>query len=108
MRAELSNAVSEVRGGLILVVIAAVFGMVGLNLLAGAVVAGIIALGLPPFWSAVIVGGCFLGLALGCGVVARQRFARATLVPERAARNLKADAATLTGAFGKGDGDAQG
>lgn len=64
-KAEAKLAVSQASRAAAQIAVAAIVGIVGLNVLAGAAVAGLVALGLAPGWSALIVGVVLLLLALG-------------------------------------------
>lgn len=97
-KAEFARAVDEAKGAVIQLVIAAVLAMVGLNVLAGAVVAAIIELGLSPLWAAALVGVVFLGLALGFAQSARSKLQMSNLAPNRSKDNLKRDLDTLSAA----------
>ena len=99
LRAEASHALGETQRALISLVVAAVLAMVGLNVLAGAGVAGLTELGLSPFISALIVGGVFVLLALGFAASAKARLKSENLTPRRSGESLKRNLDTVQAAL---------
>lgn len=106
VKAEAARAAFEAKGALIKLLIAAVLAMVGLNVLAGAIVAAIIEAGLSPMWAAVIVGAVFLALALGYAQSARSALKVSNLMPGRSGDSLRKDADTLASALKGADRNA--
>lgn len=104
LRAEASHALGETQRALISLVIAAVLAMVGLNVLAGAGVAGLTELGLSPFVSALIVGGIFVLVALGFASSAKARLKGENLAPRRTGESLKRNLDAVQAAL-KQEGD---
>jgi hypothetical protein len=94
-RAEATQGLRTAGGGLAKVAIAAVLGLVGLNVLAGAAVAGLAAAGLGPAWAAVIVGVGLCGLALGFALAGRAALRLRGILPDRAMRGVRRDVDTV-------------
>lgn len=99
LRAEASRALGETQRALVSLVIAAVMAMVGLNVLAGACVAGLTGLGLSPFVSALIVGGVFVLIALGFANSAKARLKGENLSLNRSGESLKRNLDTVQSAL---------
>jgi hypothetical protein len=91
-RAEATENVKAAGAGIAKVAVGLVVGLVGLNVLAGAVVAGLAATGLGPAWAAVIVGGVLCGLALALVVAGKAALRLRGLWPDRTLRGLRRDA----------------
>jgi cytochrome c biogenesis protein CcdA len=94
-RAEVAERLDAVRQSVVQVVIAVVLGITAINVLAGAAVAAVVALGLTPIWAAVIVGGILLILALGFAQHAARLLRDAGALPKRTAASVKRDVETL-------------
>ena len=94
-RAEATESVRSAGAGLVKVVGAVVVGLVGLNVLAGAAVAGLAATGLGPAWAAVIVGGVLCAVALALALAGKAALSLRGLWPDRAMRGLRRDAAAV-------------
>jgi hypothetical protein len=92
-RAELSEKVSQIAGGLGLVIGGAVLIMPGLVVLLEAGVAGLQSTGLAPHWAALIVGGAVLVVGLILVAVGAMRFKAKNLVPSKTMKQLQRDAA---------------
>lgn len=88
---------SRAGSGLALLVLAAILALTALDVLAGALVAYLSAVGLPAGIAALIVGGAVLGLALVLAVIGKSRLSPNALGPTRVLRNLHEDAATVKG-----------
>lgn len=87
-RAEVSEGMSAAIRGLMLLVIAAIIALTGLNVLAGAAIAILVDQGINPMLAAVIVGGVLVLLAIvlllrGAGLVKT-----GSLAPKRAAERM--------------------
>lgn len=65
-KAEVRQNLRAVRQAAVQFVFAVVFGVIALNLLAGAAVAGLVAAGLSPWAAALVLGAFLLLLAYGC------------------------------------------
>ena len=100
-RAEASEGLKAAVAGLIKVAVAAVVGLVGLNVLAGAAVAGLAAAGLGPAWASVIVGLVLCALALGLALAGRSALRLRGLWPDRAVQGLRRDAETVRASLGE-------
>lgn len=88
---------SRAGNGLALLVLAAILALTALDVLAGALVAYLAAVGLSAGIAALIVGGAVLGLALVLAVIGKSRLSSSALGPTRVLRNLHRDAATVKG-----------
>lgn len=94
-RAEARQAMGDVARALALIALAGIVALVGLNLLAGALVALVVSWGLSPGWAAVTVGGGLLVVALLVLFLGLGHLQRARLAPERRAESLRRDLAAL-------------
>jgi Putative Actinobacterial Holin-X, holin superfamily III len=91
-RAEAAEGLKAAGSGLVKIAVAAVVGLVGLNVLAGAAVAGLAATGLGPAWAALIVGGGLCLVALGLALAGKAALRLRGIMPNRAFRGLRRDA----------------
>lgn len=91
-RAEAAEGLKAAGSGLTKIVMAAILGLVGLNVLAGAAVAGLAATGLGPTWAALIVGLGLCALAYVLVLAGRAALRLRGLWPNRALRGLRRDA----------------
>lgn len=94
-RAEAGRAIGDLGRALALIAVAGIVALVGLNLLAGALVALAVGWGLSPGWAAVTVGGGLLVLALLVLFLGLGHLQRARLAPQRRAESLRRDLAAL-------------
>jgi hypothetical protein len=94
-RAEAAERLEAARQSVIQVLIAVVLSITAINVLAGAVVAALVVLGLTPVWAAVVVGGLMLLLALGFAQQAARLLREAGALPKRGAASVKRDVETL-------------
>lgn len=94
-RAEASEGLKAAGSGLVKIGIAAVVGLVGLNVLAGAAVAALAHAGLGPAWAALVVGLGLCAVALGLALAGRAALRLRGLWPDRALRGLRRDAEAL-------------
>ncbi len=98
-RAEARRSLGDATSALAKLVVAAIFGLCGLNTLAAAAVAALVAAGSTslwaPVWSGLAVGS---GLLLVAGVLVQigmRQLTPANLAPKRMMANLRQDAETL-------------
>lgn len=91
-RAEAAEGLKAAGSGLVKIGVAAVMGLVGLNVLAGAAVAGLAAAGLGPAWAALIVGGGLCLVALALALAGKAALRLRGVLPNRALRGLRRDA----------------
>ena len=91
-RAELSEKVSQIAGGLGLVIGGAVLIMPGLVVLLEAGVAALQSTGLAPHWGALIVGGAVVVVGLILVAIGAMRFKAGNLVPSKTMNQLQRDA----------------
>lgn len=91
-RAEATEGLKAAGSGLVKIAIAAVVGLVGLNVLAGAAVAALAATGLGPVWAAFLVGLALCLVALGLALAGRGALRLRGIWPDRAMRGLRRDA----------------
>lgn len=94
-RAEISRNLSRAGMGLAFIGIAAILALVGLNVLASALVAWIAAEGLSVGLAALIVGGILLLVAIILALAGKSRLSADALTPSRSTDNLKKDAARI-------------
>lgn len=94
-KAEMTDKLRQAGAGIGLVVAGAVVGVVALNTLAGAAVAGLVAQGIAPGWAALIVAVVAGLLALVLIGVGRRALSPENLMPRRTARNVRRDATTV-------------
>ena len=94
-RAEATEGLKAAGSGLAKIAIAAVVGLVGLNVLAGAAVAALAATGLGPVWAAFLVGLALCLVALGQALAGRAALRLRGIWPERALRGLRRDAEVM-------------
>lgn len=91
-RAEVAEGLKAAGSGLVKIGIAAVVGLVGLNVLAGAAVAALAVAGLGPVWAAFVVGLVLCLVALGLALAGRAALRLRGVWPDRALQNLRRDA----------------
>lgn len=94
-RAEISRNLSRAGMGLAFIGIATILALVGLNVLASALVAWIAAEGLSVGLAALIVGGILLLVAIILALAGKSRLSADALTPSRSTDNLKKDAARI-------------
>lgn len=95
-RTELAQGVHRISLGLSLLLMGAVLAITGLFTLLLALVKGIAVLVHSDALAALIVGGVFLLLAIGLGLLGRSKTSLSTLEPSRTERQIKQDARVLT------------
>lgn len=101
LKAEAARAASDARSALAMFAVAAVLGLVALNVLAGAAVEALVLAGLHPVWAMLAVGAGLLLVTLVCALTARKRLRPENLSPWRSSRSLRRDLAALGGDEGK-------
>ncbi|WP_194095690.1 phage holin family protein [Marivivens aquimaris] len=84
-----ATAVGVIVGGVVLT-------LVGLNVIAAALVAALSAAGLHPFWSAVIVGGVAIVAALIMIKGGMSKLKASSLAPTRTTENVRRDVHAIT------------
>lgn len=94
-RAEAKRSIGEATSAMAKIVIAVILGITAVNVLAGAAVAGLVALGMAPIWASVLVGGGLLLSAYVMVQIALPQLTPANLAPKRTLANLRHDAETL-------------
>lgn len=94
-RAEAKRSLDDAISALGKLVFAAIFGVVAMNVLAGAAVAGLVEAGLAPLWASVIVGVALLVLAYVLGKIGLGQLSPSNLAPKHIMKNLSEDAQTL-------------
>ena len=100
-KAELLENLRNAATGIVMLIAAAILAITALNVLAGALVAGISSFGVPPAYSALIVG--VLLALIGWLLFSRGKAALqpANLVPGRTAKNVRRDAESIKESFEK-------
>ena len=91
-RVEAAEGLKTAGAGLVKIGVAAIVGLVGLNVLAGAAVAALAATGFGPAWSALLVGVVLCLVALGLALAGRAALRLRGIWPDRALRGLRRDA----------------
>ena len=94
-RAEAEESLRDMVKGVVHLLIAAVFALVALNVLAGMLVMLLVWLGAGPILASLLVGVALLLVAAGLTVFGLQRLSLETLVPDRFFKNLRRDKRTL-------------
>lgn len=94
-RAEAVEGARRAAGGIGRIAAAAVIGLVGLQALAGAAVGGLMAAGLGPIWSPLLVGLALCVVAAVLFHLGRSALGPRRLLPRRSLRNLERDAAAV-------------
>lgn len=94
-RAEAAEGVKAAKMGLVKIAVAAILALVGLNVLAGAAVAGLAEAGVPPVWAAVIVGCGLCLIALGLGLAGKAALTLKGIWPGRAMQGVRRDVAAV-------------
>lgn len=94
-RAEATDSLRSVGSGLAKLAAAAVVGLVGLNVLAGAAVGALAAAGLGPVWAALVVGLALALLALVLAVAGRAAVMLRGRKPRRFLDGLRRDARAM-------------
>ena len=98
-RAEMVASLKSAVSGIVMMAIALVLAITGVNVLSAAVVAALIAAGLSALWATVLTGVLFLvlaGILVMAGVSAIKRVG---LVPRRMATNVQRDVKAATEAY---------
>lgn len=95
VRAEVAERLQSARSAVVQACVALVLGITAINLLAAALVAFAIAMGLPPIWATVLTGGLLLLLAFGFAQAAAGRLRDAGSLPKRSAASVKRDVQVL-------------
>lgn len=96
-KAEMRDTAAKAGAALALMAVAAVLGVVGLNILAGTAVLALIAMGMSEVVAALVVGVAILGLAAILFFMARDRLQAVGKAPGRMAENLKRSASAVKG-----------
>lgn len=94
-RAEIGRSVATGGTGIALIGVGAILALVGLNVLASALVAWIAEQGLSIGMAALIVGGVLLVVAIILALVGKSRLSPEALTPKRTPRNLRRDIDTM-------------
>lgn len=94
-RAEIHDGIQTAVAGIAMMAGALVMVLVGLNVLAAAIVAGLTEMGIHPGWSAFIVGVLFLVAAGILVMTGKKSLDPQVLAPNRTARNVRRDAETI-------------
>lgn len=94
-RAELGENLNGAMTAVGVIVAGVVFILVGLNVIAAALVAALTAAGMHPFWSAVIVGGVALIAALIMIKGGMSKLKASSLAPTRTTENVRRDVSAI-------------
>jgi hypothetical protein len=91
-RAEATENVKAAGAGIAKIAVGLVVALVGLNVLAGAAVAGLAATGMGPAWASLIVGAVLCAVALALVFAGKAALRLHGLWPDRTLRGLRRDA----------------
>ena len=94
-RAELGENLNGAMTAVGVIVAGVVFTLVGLNVIAAALVAALTAAGMHPFWSAVIVGGVALIAALIMIKGGMSKLKASSLAPTRTTETVRRDVSAI-------------
>ena len=94
-RAEISESIDSLRASLAAMALALALGIVGLNVLATALVVLATEAGLPPHWASLAVSAVLLVTAFAIFSFAKSALHKIGFMPTRAARNLQRDASAI-------------
>lgn len=94
-RAEAKRSLGDAGSALGKLAVAAILAITALNVLSGAVVAGLVALGWAPVWANLAVGGGLLLVAFILVQIGLAQLKPSNLAPKRMMANLRHDAETL-------------
>lgn len=94
-QAEIATSMRQAGIGLALMIVAVVLMVASINLLAAALVAGLVHAGLAPVWATLAVGIVLLLVAFILVSIARRALRPSALVPRRALQGLQRDLETL-------------
>ena len=98
-RAEISESMDRLKASLAAMAIALVLGIVGLNVLAAALVVFATEAGLAPHWASLAVGLVLLVIALAVFSFAKSAVNEIGFVPTRSAQNVSRDASAIKDTF---------
>ena len=98
-RAEISESMDKLKSSLAAMAIAFVLGIVGLNVLAAALVVFVTEAGLAPHWASLGVGLALLVIAFAVFSFAKSAFQKIGFVPTRSAQNVSRDASAIKDTF---------
>ncbi len=94
-RAEAAERLQSAKKSVLQGVVAVVLGVTAINLLAAALVATIVAMGLSPIWASLLVGVVLLLVALASAQKAVRLLRDAGKAPRRTAASVRRDVETL-------------
>jgi protein-S-isoprenylcysteine O-methyltransferase Ste14 len=101
-RAEVSEGARKAGGGVVKIAVAAMLGLVGLNVLTGAAIAGLAATGLGVGWASCIVGIALCFVAVALVLSAKAALKARHLIPVRAFANIRRDLSAVTSTLTSG------
>ena len=101
-KAEMRDSAAKAGAALAMLAVAAVLGVVGLNILAATTILALIAAGMSDVAASLVVGLAVLGLAAIVFSIARARLQAAGQAPQRVADSLRRDAAAAKGDISHG------
>ena len=94
-RAETLERVSSATHGIIYGVVAVVFGITAVNVLAAAAVAAVVALDVHPMWASIIVAAVLIVLTVAFALFAASQLRDAAKLQKRTVASVKQDLGTL-------------
>lgn len=93
--AEVTQSFQTAAAGLGLVLASAIMAITALNTLSAALVAAVIAMGVPAGWAALGVGAAFAVIAICLGVAGARALKPSGLIPTRTVGSLRRDVETI-------------
>ena len=91
-RTEFAASLKSAGTAIAAILVAAILALIGLNVLAAALIGTLVWAGMAPQWASLLVGGGLLVIALLIGSSALSSLQQIGFVPKRTARNVKRDA----------------
>ena len=98
-RAEISESLDKLKASLAAMALALALGIVGLNVLAAALVVFVAEAGLAPHWASLAVGLVVLAIAFAVYSSAKSALQRIGFMPTRSAENVSRDASAIKDTF---------
>jgi len=98
-RAEIGESLAKAKSSIGSMALALVLAITGLNLIAAALVALLVWLGLPPHWASAALGSVILGIAFALFVSAKSALNQIGFMPTRAAQSVSRDVAAIKESF---------
>lgn len=91
LKMEVRDTVTKLGSGSALFAAALVFALCGLAFLFVTIVLALVAAGLPPWASSLIVGGVLIAIAVVLGVIGKKKFASVEFLPTKSVEQIRTD-----------------